>query len=1062
MGFATESLPQIRRRGDLSARFRRASERLQGLTFALYPGENYVTSNPNCVSLRYILGVPNDDLLKALLVLDNGGPVARFKTFAKDRCGVEVVRHAERHGYNTEKTTPIDWYSFRTPSARTPADALRMPFRITDEDLEFIANRPQLCPSVERGHRNCPSSVLIRILERNGDGKLVRRELSKDEKLSDDELHALGWLYQQHRELNRDVWTVLIPARFLGGPCLRRYRRRPPCKSPFAAGSSHDAKLVLASERTGTSSDTKRRASRAATELAQSMCPGNTVDLLEYAARNAKATEDVENALDDSEVFDDGESLAMLHLLRTQTAYKELAARLKLKFRRRVLIPYGRLRKEVEVSEVKAREFTIQVDDNGSTRKARAWAWHVVDVFAELRSMLNDLYAYGEYEQRRFGEAVNCMWLLLGGDKGGSHFKFGFQLLNQAAPQSPDRVRLLAALGGVEDNRENLMLGPFQPEFLAQIDALKDCMVVHALGAYKAGPREFEYIHACVVMKEVPFSREIIEVNDAQVLEVPERDFDAAALAVEKDYVIGVVALQGVGAFLEAAFAAASPAFFAFVQEKIAGYLGEPFDARSRSSVVGVFPFAEPLAVANLWLAAEVLPLRRKLSGDWKFLCAMFGHMGANAMMPCPMCLALKAEMHSLGKLRTHESMIKDASANPLGWPDLCKHIADPQKRREAIMRNPLYTANDHHSMEFAPMTNIDPVKECSPAPTHQLIGTSSKILDYADDAIDELEGNDAEAAARTAAFVEKSKEAEKDVTVAECVKRDADLDVSRKEGAIARAEADVVRHQQRAAASKSARAREKARVEAGEAQASVTQLRSETESAKDVQAAADVELDKARSYWQKTVRDAQNASTAAPLREARNRMLRELKVTVDNYWQQVTGVGGLRLMTGATEFWDGLEAACPRHLLERFQAVRRKHEPLWTAIRTFSRAMLKVGNTLSKAEFAEVEEAAKVYQRIMTDIETKADGSEKDVNLKRHALHHILKMMKRHRTTGEFAESVWESMHARMNAVERAYSGMEHDKLRWAAAVRKAWLVMTHPKCRAAREQFKAARARK
>ena len=45
------------------------------------------------------------------------------------------------------------------------------------------------------------------------------------------------------------------------------------------------------------------------------------------------------------------------------------------------------------------------------------------------------------------------------------------------------------------------MLGPFQPEFLAKIAALKDCMVVHALGAYKAGPREFEYIHTCVVMK---------------------------------------------------------------------------------------------------------------------------------------------------------------------------------------------------------------------------------------------------------------------------------------------------------------------------------------------------------------------------------------------------------------------------------------------------------------------------------------------------------------------------------------------------------------------------------
>ena len=108
------------------------------------------------------------------------------------------------------------------------------------------------------------------------------------------------------------------------------------------------------------------------------MRPGSTADLLAYAARNARALEDVEGELGDSEDFDESESLAMLHLLRTQTAYKELAARLKLKFRRRVLIPYGRLRKEVEVSEVKEREFTIQVDDNGTTRKARAWAWQSV------------------------------------------------------------------------------------------------------------------------------------------------------------------------------------------------------------------------------------------------------------------------------------------------------------------------------------------------------------------------------------------------------------------------------------------------------------------------------------------------------------------------------------------------------------------------------------------------------------------------------------------------------------------------------------------------------------
>ena len=137
-----------------------------------------------------------------------------------------------------------------------------------------------------------------------------------------------------------------------------------------------------------------------------------------------------------------------------------------------------------------------------------------------------------------------------------------------------------------------------------------------------------------------------------KLLEVPERDFVAAALAVEKGRASALLLFR--------AWARSSrrlPAqrrVFRFVQEEIAGYLGEPFDARLWSSVVGVFPFAEPLAVADLWLAAEVLPLRRKLSGDWKFLCAMFGHMGANAMMPCPMCLALKAEMHSLGELRTH------------------------------------------------------------------------------------------------------------------------------------------------------------------------------------------------------------------------------------------------------------------------------------------------------------------------------------------------------------------------------------------------------------------------
>ena len=45
------------------------------------------------------------------------------------------------------------------------------------------------------------------------------------------------------------------------------------------------------------------------------------------------------------------------------------------------------------------------------------------------------------------------MWLLLGGDKGGSHFKFGFQLLNQPRAVAGPRA-LAGALGGVDDTRE--------------------------------------------------------------------------------------------------------------------------------------------------------------------------------------------------------------------------------------------------------------------------------------------------------------------------------------------------------------------------------------------------------------------------------------------------------------------------------------------------------------------------------------------------------------------------------------------------------------------------------
>jgi len=204
---------------------RRAYQRLPGTTFALFPGETYVQSNPTCVSLRWLLGVPTDGVLEALLVLDNGEPLGQFRTFARDRCNIEVVPHVGTQGWNTEKQRAIKWYSFGTPNARTPADALSANISVSEADLAFVAGQPQMTTVVERGHRDCPMSLTLQLLERDGEGRLVRRKLKEDENLSDDEMHGLGWLYQQHRETNRDVVTLEIPAKFLGGLRPRRSLR---------------------------------------------------------------------------------------------------------------------------------------------------------------------------------------------------------------------------------------------------------------------------------------------------------------------------------------------------------------------------------------------------------------------------------------------------------------------------------------------------------------------------------------------------------------------------------------------------------------------------------------------------------------------------------------------------------------------------------------------------------------------------------------------------------------------------------------------------------------------
>ena len=226
MRSAAESLPPKRRPGEITARFRRAAERLQGVFFALRPGDSYVEDSPQTVSLARVLGVPNDELLVGLMKLDNGNQVVtRFTSWAKAR-GVTLVSHSTSEGYNKETNRPIYWYSFGPSYKPTPADQLLVPFRgvVPDADLAYIVGAaPELMPRVVRGPiGDRPSHVLVEIW--NPD----TNETNKKRPLSDDEDFALASLASRKRLSQGDFSTLTIRRRHLYGqfPCPFVHRPR--------------------------------------------------------------------------------------------------------------------------------------------------------------------------------------------------------------------------------------------------------------------------------------------------------------------------------------------------------------------------------------------------------------------------------------------------------------------------------------------------------------------------------------------------------------------------------------------------------------------------------------------------------------------------------------------------------------------------------------------------------------------------------------------------------------------------------------------------------------------
>lgn len=787
--------------------------------------------------------------------------------------------------------------------------------------------------------------------------------------------------------------------------------------------------------------------------------PAAAVELLAYSTNKARAYDEVCEAIEDR-TWELGDSLWILHLVGTETAYRELASKLRLRFRRTVLMPINRLRKSIEVSDVDQGTFK-------TSSQAEVWWWAVKDVFAELQSMLNDLGNYGEYRARTFGESRNCICILFGGDAGGKSFKMGAQIVNCDTPQSPTRVRWLSMMAGTKDTRQILEKSALRPELCEQLNSLKDSAVLHAYGG-RRGEGAIEPFHTCAIVPRAPLVAGRIFTGDVNVKELKDPTFDAVelVLAEEGDHVVGVAALGKCvdvsslearwpqdGLFRDCPY----PTFAEFL-EGVAEYAGEPYDGR-RVREVGLCRFLEPLGIEGLLLHAEVLPLMRMLSADNDLYASIYGHIGAGAAMPCWACEATKEQM------KRHEPAPWRSKASIDLLAKECRFQGMEGTERDKTMAT-WRARNPNKCIEWPALLNFCLENEVSYGALHWLIMAGNRGWKGLRKALLNLGASNPEIA-RMAEHKDELREALENTGKALAdlgwARLEAERRAKRTKYAVERAEENAASARTRAAHAKSGRSKERLVRMFEAAQESIAGEKAELEDAEEDYATALIDFDRglAEQAIAQAKYDAIVMPDAAVLIIATDNMMKQLRVGVDSYWQELTGVAALRLFKRHVEFWNGVAAACPDALAADFQEVRELHEPFWQTICTLATAFLKVNTPLSDEELDAVEAAVKKYHELANQIEAVAPDELVDVNLKRHSVDHIMPMLRKRKSTGDFSESCWESWHARVNVLERAYSGFTHNKLKHAAAVRKAWIVKTHAECRASDVEFRKKRAR-
>jgi hypothetical protein len=659
-------------------RLRRAEQHAVGAWVALDPGEGYVEDNPFCTGLARLLGVPTYELLLALLKVDDIVPgVGRGLADLLSGLGFALTVYPGVHGKNREKSTKIKWIAFGSETDllyATPVDLMDAKFVFSQSIWAAVSDARSASPFLEGEapappaevlrHRGRPSTVFLRL----HDGTGGRTDLGCSD---DDAQYALVSLFRKFRVTEGGSTSLRLKCRHLRGGftdvVLFQKAADRGGKSRWSVGRRVRSTEVFL--RAGGWSEA------VVVETLRRVCARRKA----YKEADAMASESVKNGR--VLLFSEAESKHILTLVGTQQAYRELASKLRIKYKTQVLTPIDRIAKSVDRLISKATHGTVDVVEetihevkvkgtktNKTTTKKtiKLNFWLVDHLFDELQLELN---AIGRsFVKLRIADLKNVAWLLFGGDGGGkpkSTFKLGVLFLNQDKPLSPLNVRLVGVLRG-KDTRPNLTKTVLTPAFAAQVAAVKHSEILHIVSTYKHTEEQeikISAIHSSLIVPRgvAVLSRKnvtaYVDISDKTSGDLsfkpPDQSVECiGVLAIRDGHVVGVAVLAVQSEFdLDVVMSIAENSFG--IHSLDYWCREEPFETiTSRSprkdnlplfkfDFVAFYAVAEPFPPGTL-VFAETLGLRRKLAADHALYSVVFGHQGATSTYLCWACETTK------------------------------------------------------------------------------------------------------------------------------------------------------------------------------------------------------------------------------------------------------------------------------------------------------------------------------------------------------------------------------------------------------------------------------------